>query len=920
MSSSAQAMRPQQSDTTRTTRARRFAAGLRNHACADLRKLPRHHGDLWARLSLLAALALGMICGIAQAQSLVATIPSGSGPVAVAVNQTTNMVYVADNTIKTLLVINGATNTATAIPAGGPLAGVAVNPTTNTIYALNGGSTSSSLGGTVVNPGSVAVINGATNTVTATIALPGLASFIAVNPVTNHIYVSTLSGPVGNGVTGNVVVIDGSTNSITATVSMTALISHIDVDTVRNVMYVMYSPVAGNFNQSTLAAISGATNTVTATVAVGINDGSFALNETTNTIYVPDAHFNLIYVIDGATDTVTAQVAIPSGLQLYTLPSAVNPVTDKIYATAYSTSPAADWVQVLDGSTNALGAKIADPTLGTLLANPVTNKIWQINSPVVVIDGAANTATPVTGTSGLQISSTIGALNTTTNYAYMAGVGNVFVISGAAAGPAFSATPTPLAFGNQTQGTTSSAMTLTVTNTGTTDLTITTVTPGGTNMADFTIGTDTCSDATVAAGKTCTVSVEFDPTTTSSESATLTFADNASDSPETVTLTGTGVAPVATPTTTKLTASSTSAAVGTSVTFTATVTPATGTPTPTGTVTFKDGATTLGTGTLNGSGVATYSTSSLALGSHSITANYGGDARNTGSTSSTITVNVTAGSTATALTASATSIVVGSSVTFTATVTGASGVPAPTGTVTFVDGTTTLGTGTLNGSGVATYSSSALAAGSHSVTASYAGDTNNAASISSAVAVSVWPGSAAFTVTLSPSSGSFAAGTPAMVTVTVTSVNGFNSAAALACGSLPQNTTCTFSSTSITPAVSGTATSTLTIATDVKASSATLRSETSRSTPARSPFQRPIALAGALVAFLLFPLFCARNRKVRRLLLAASSAILIAGIASIGMNGCGGSGPKTPTGIYPIQVTVTSGSLTQSATFSLTIQ
>jgi hypothetical protein len=47
---------------------------------------------------------------------------------------------------------------------------------------------------------------------------------------------------------------------------------------------------------------------------------------------------------------------------------------------------------------------------------------------------------------------------------------------------------------------------------------------------------------------------------------------------------------------------------------------------------------------------------------------------------------------------------------------------------------------------------------------------------------------------------------------------------------------------------------------------------------------------------------------------------LIAGIASIGMNGCGGSGPKTPTGIYPIQVTVTSGSLTQSATFSLTIQ
>ncbi len=920
MNLSTQAMRPLQSDSARTNRAWRFAAEPRNQACADLRKLPRQHGDLWARLSVLAAMALAITCGIARAQSLVATIPSGPSPVEVAVNQTTNMVYVADNNIATLLVINGATNTAAAIPAGGPLAGVAVNPTTNTIYALNGGSSA--------NHGSVAVINGATNAITTTIALPGVATFIVVNPVTNHIYVSTLNGPVGNGVTSSVVAIDGSTNSITATVAMPALISHIDVDTVKNVTYALYYPVAGNFNQSTLAAISGATNTVTATVAVGINDTSFALDTTTNTIYVPDTHFNQIYVVDGATDTVTTQVAIPGGLLLNNSPMAVNPVTDEIYATtAYSASAGTAFVQVLNGSTNAPGAQIAEPTVGgtptiggALLANPVTDKIWQISSPVVVIDGAANTATAVTGTSGLQISSTLGALNTTTNYAYLAGANNVFVISGAAAGPAFSASPSPLAFGNQTQGTTSSAMTLTVTNTGTTNLTITTVTPGGANKADFIVGTDTCSDATVAAGKTCTVSVEFDPSTASSESATLTFADNASDSPETVTLTGTGTAPVPTSTTSVLTASATSVAEGASVTFTSTVTPTAGTPTPTGTVTFMDGATTLGTGTLNGSGVATYSTSSLALASHSITAVYAGDTRNLGSTSNALTVNVTTGSTKTALTASSDSIVVGSSVTFTATVTGASGVPAPTGTVTFVDGTTSLGTGTLNGSGVATYSSSTLAAGSHSVTASYAGDANNASSVSSAVAVSVWSGPAAYTVTLSPSSGSFAAGTPAMITVTVTSVNGFNSAAGLACGTLPQNTTCTFSSTSITPTVSGTATSTLTIATDVKADSATLRSENSRSTPARSPFQGPIAIAGGLAAFLMFPLFGRRNRKVRRLLLAASSAILFAVIALSGISGCGGSGPKTPKGTYPIQVTVTAGSLTQTATFSLTVQ
>jgi hypothetical protein len=61
-----------------------------------------------------------------------------------------------------------------------------------------------------------------------------------------------------------------------------------------------------------------------------------------------------------------------------------------------------------------------------------------------------------------------------------------------------------------------------------------------------------------------------------------------------------------------------------SVTFTATVVAkAPGTATPTGTVTFKDGATTLGNGSLS-SGKATYKTSTLSTGTHQITVVYGG--------------------------------------------------------------------------------------------------------------------------------------------------------------------------------------------------------------------------------------------------------------------------------------------------------
>ena len=79
---------------------------------------------------------------------------------------------------------------------------------------------------------------------------------------------------------------------------------------------------------------------------------------------------------------------------------------------------------------------------------------------------------------------------------------------------------------------------------------------------------------------------------------------------------------------------------GQSVTFTATVAGASGT--PTGTVTFKDGATTLGPGTL-AAGVATFATTTLTQGSHPITASYGGDATYAVSTSNTVNQVVNAG-------------------------------------------------------------------------------------------------------------------------------------------------------------------------------------------------------------------------------------------------------------------------------------
>jgi len=286
-------------------------------------------------------------------------------------------------------------------------------------------------------------------------------------------------------------------------------------------------------------------------------------------------------------------------------------------------------------------------------------------------------------------------------------------------------------------------------------------------------------------------------------------------------------------------------------------------------------------------------------------------------TNGTLTV-IPATATTTALTASASTVVVGASVTFTATVTPASGTPTPTGVVTFKDGTTTLGTGTLNAPGVTTFATTALAIGSHSVTASYAGDTSNAASVSSAVTVVVTAGPPDFSLSLTPTSGSATNGTSEVVTVTVTPSNGFNAATTLACSGLPGFSTCSFNPSSVTPS-GAPATSTLTIATDVKAAAIAMHLASGESQPTVVPAQRPIAIAGVIASFLLLPLAGWKNRRLRKLL-TVSGVVFAAALATAGMTGCGGGSTKTPTGTYTVTVTGTSGSLSHTATYSITVQ
>jgi len=137
-----------------------------------------------------------------------------------------------------------------------------------------------------------------------------------------------------------------------------------------------------------------------------------------------------------------------------------------------------------------------------------------------------------------------GTLTITDNSNGVAGSTQTVTLSGTGTAPLVSLLTPSLSLGNQLLSTTSAAQAETVTNTGTANLTISTVTLGGTNASDFAKSADTCTGTTVTPNGTCTVSVTFTPAATGARSGTLTFTDNnnsVAGSTQAVALSGVGV-------------------------------------------------------------------------------------------------------------------------------------------------------------------------------------------------------------------------------------------------------------------------------------------------------------------------------------------------------------------------------------------
>ena len=122
-------------------------------------------------------------------------------------------------------------------------------------------------------------------------------------------------------------------------------------------------------------------------------------------------------------------------------------------------------------------------------------------------------------------------------------------ISGTGVAPIDSVSPLALSFGNVTVNTTSSAQTVTIANSGSSALTLTSFAISGGNATDFAISNNTCpvSPATLAISGSCTVSVTMKPAAMGTRSSVLVINSSDPVTPRVdVSLTGVGTEAIAT--------------------------------------------------------------------------------------------------------------------------------------------------------------------------------------------------------------------------------------------------------------------------------------------------------------------------------------------------------------------------------------
>ena len=302
-----------------------------------------------------------------------------------------------------------AQSVTTQLSFSNPVSGIAVNPVTNRIYVVvPGGAPPSDV---------LTVIDGKTDTITANITVPAGAYVDAVNILTNRIYIATCAGrPLACSVT----VVDGHSNQVLTSIPVTTTpgdgLLGITVDPVTGNVYV------ANGSDKVIDIINGYSNAITGTISLnGATPWGLAFNPLDKRLYVTFGSSE-IAVIDPCKKTILSTATF--GVADYNV--AVNWLTGNIFVTDSEFGPSTT------GVFNAKGSPLAqvpvDDTPFGVDVDPITNLAFVASSGfnnVDVIDGKTNTETSVVA----GVPAFFVAVNYATAKVYVAGGETVTVMT-----------------------------------------------------------------------------------------------------------------------------------------------------------------------------------------------------------------------------------------------------------------------------------------------------------------------------------------------------------------------------------------------------------------------------------------------------------------------------------------------------------
>jgi YVTN family beta-propeller protein len=277
---------------------------------------------------------------------------------AIAVNAKTGKVYAVAGARDGVTVFQPGKKTPVAITVGKDPVALAVNEVTNRIYVANNGG------------GSVSVIDGLSDTVSATVEVGQLPYVLAVNAVTNKVFVSRTFSDV-------MTVIDGATNAISTSKAGSA--DSVVVDSKKDRAYLT------GWEGMSLTAVDSTGSSVGKIRMGGMHLWGVAVDESVGRIYATRAGGAKLAIVDESTGVVSdvATGAIPCAV-------AVNAANGMVYVANHGD----DSVTVIDGAKLAVVAtvKVGVQPQG-IAVDAKKNRIYVANvhgKSVSVIDGARN--------------------------------------------------------------------------------------------------------------------------------------------------------------------------------------------------------------------------------------------------------------------------------------------------------------------------------------------------------------------------------------------------------------------------------------------------------------------------------------------------------------------------------------------------